>query len=723
MHRLALALFIVCFLATSASAQPLADRIPADAIVYVGWKGTSSLGPEYDGSHTKGVVDASALPQLFNQFLPDLIRNVRTKDRDAAEALDAISAIGGPLWRHPSALYFGGIDMSDAQKPKPRFALLCDAGEESPQLLARLKGLIDQATDVPFALSATTQGNLVVFSTFDLPAKPDSTLAANKEFTDALAQVQKDAMATTYIDGEGLLQLVDMLVNAGGDAEAIRNWPKARAVSGLEGLKRIAWTCGFDGADWGSRGFIEAPAPRKGILSLLDSKPLSDDFLKTIPKSATLVAAGGFDLSRLLAEVRAAVKGIDAKAAQDLEKGLSAGSMMLGANVEKDLIDPLGSQWAMYCAPTVGGNGLLGLTLVNRLDDPAKAERTLGQLEVLTNNLIAMQMRKQKDAPRIAFRQTKTAEMTVHFLAVPFVAPAWGVRGENVYAGLFPQVVTTAAAQGENGKDSILDNEAFTKARARVGGEQASGVQFLDLEKVGADGYAGVLAMMQLGVGMADMLGVPAPPMVLPPLDKLQPHFAPVAVVARSDERGFYYRKVSPFPGAENFGAQNQALFGYNAMAMSVLMPSLNRARETANRVKCASNMRQIGLAILLFSNENRGKYPATLGELLKTQEITVDVFTCPSTSLTVPANLRAGGVEARAAWVDEHASYAYAGAGKTNAAGAGEIVLYEHLHNHGNDGINILFGDGRVEFVSRIGALKMLKEQNLDAGEGSGGQ
>jgi hypothetical protein len=138
------------------------------------------------------------------------------------------------------------------------------------------------------------------------------------------------------------------------------------------------------------------PAPRKGLLALLDNKPLPDDLLKSIPKSATLVAAGGFDVSRLLAEVRSAVKSIDAEAAQNLEKGLSAGSMMVGTNLEKDLIDPLGPHWAAYCAPSVGGNGILGFTLINRLDDPARAERSLNAVELFANNMIVMQTRKQK---------------------------------------------------------------------------------------------------------------------------------------------------------------------------------------------------------------------------------------------------------------------------------------------------------------------------------------
>src|SRR3954464_10970458 len=55
-------------------------------------------------------------------------------------------------------------------------------------------------------------------------------------------------------------------------------------------------------------------------------------------------------------------------------------------------------------------------------------------------------------------------------------------------------------------------------------------------------------------------------------------------------------------------------VIGIIALLISILLPSLNRARETANRVKCASNLRQIGQAILLYANENKGAYPRTYG-------------------------------------------------------------------------------------------------------------
>ena len=53
-------------------------------------------------------------------------------------------------------------------------------------------------------------------------------------------------------------------------------------------------------------------------------------------------------------------------------------------------------------------------------------------------------------------------------------------------------------------------------------------------------------------------------------------------------------------------------VIGIIALLISILLPSLNKAREMSNRIKCASNLRQIGQALLLYAQENRGNYPRT---------------------------------------------------------------------------------------------------------------
>lgn len=108
-------------------------------------------------------------------------------------------------------------------------------------------------------------------------------------------------------------------------------------------------------------------------------------------------------------------------------------------------------------------------------------------------------------------------------------------------------------------------------------------------------------------------------------------------------------------------------VIGIIALLISILLPALNAAKERANRVKCASNLRQVGQGMMLYANDNKGSYPRTrykpdatlqlfTGEqdtdafvnnskvkendvtaafflLVKTADLNPEVFTCPSSN------------------------------------------------------------------------------------------
>lgn len=51
-------------------------------------------------------------------------------------------------------------------------------------------------------------------------------------------------------------------------------------------------------------------------------------------------------------------------------------------------------------------------------------------------------------------------------------------------------------------------------------------------------------------------------------------------------------------------------VIGIIALLISILLPSLNRARQSAQRIQCMSNMRQVGLAIQMYAGNQKGWAP-----------------------------------------------------------------------------------------------------------------
>jgi prepilin-type N-terminal cleavage/methylation domain-containing protein/prepilin-type processing-associated H-X9-DG protein len=235
-------------------------------------------------------------------------------------------------------------------------------------------------------------------------------------------------------------------------------------------------------------------------------------------------------------------------------------------------------------------------------------------------------------------------------------------------------------------------------------------------------------------------------------------------------------------------------VIGIIALLISILLPSLNRARETANRVKCSSNLRQIGQAMILYANDNKGSYPRTVAGtgagggapaagnnqetctwgtgsrgvdpfngsagnatnqrpqgndvtaalfmLLRTQDITSEVFTCPSSNsekdtyeggtnapqtranFSAAKNLSysyqnpySGSTAIGAGWKfnntlgAEFAIAADINPGSTansndnvfqpTSTSSAKDMRYANSNNHDKDGQNILYGDGHVAWES----------------------
>jgi prepilin-type processing-associated H-X9-DG protein len=158
-------------------------------------------------------------------------------------------------------------------------------------------------------------------------------------------------------------------------------------------------------------------------------------------------------------------------------------------------------------------------------------------------------------------------------------------------------------------------------------------------------------------------------------------------------------------------------------MLLGMGLPRMANARQSAQRVACMSNMRQIAMACNMYAADNKGKLPDKLGALTQYLQAP-QVFLCPRLGQKVPADVQSAR-DKWAGWVDEHSDYVYLGAGQKLAAirqPAQTIILYDKPGNHGGGNVNLAFADGHCESVPAARAMQMIEKQKKgDQPDGGG--
>lgn len=174
------------------------------------------------------------------------------------------------------------------------------------------------------------------------------------------------------------------------------------------------------------------------------------------------------------------------------------------------------------------------------------------------------------------------------------------------------------------------------------------------------------------------------------------------------------------------------------AILAAMLLPALSRAREQARRSVCISNLKQLGLALKMYSQDYNEFFPIapndTTGSVAINDQSTVnnlgllydsyisalDAFLCPSDRVKNSANLSSPGVSDKGRNLVGSLSYAYA-RNLTEQAGAETVLMADRAGadmqrwsktwlltgdytrgrvNHKSDGVNALYVGGNVAWM-----------------------
>jgi prepilin-type N-terminal cleavage/methylation domain-containing protein len=78
------------------------------------------------------------------------------------------------------------------------------------------------------------------------------------------------------------------------------------------------------------------------------------------------------------------------------------------------------------------------------------------------------------------------------------------------------------------------------------------------------------------------------------------------------------------------------------AILASMLLPALSRAKESAYRAKCTNNLKQLGLALRMYADDNGGFFPPRTGfnrwpTLLQPSYVNTNLLLCPTAAVVGP--------------------------------------------------------------------------------------
>src|SRR4051812_2863562 len=91
--------------AQTAPAQPLADHVPADAFVYVGWSGTRTPGTGYDGSHLQAIINDANVQATYAKVESLILDKIKEDNEAEAQNFRDAMALLAPYFKHPSAVF------------------------------------------------------------------------------------------------------------------------------------------------------------------------------------------------------------------------------------------------------------------------------------------------------------------------------------------------------------------------------------------------------------------------------------------------------------------------------------------------------------------------------------------------------------------------------------------------------------------------------------------
>jgi prepilin-type processing-associated H-X9-DG protein len=482
-----------------------------------------------------------------------------------------------------------------------------------------------------------------------------------------------DDALVVYYDYSRLALLINSLIPKDSSEKGPAMIMAAAKSLGFTSLGTLVARIGFAGPEVVADALLEMPVPPVGVFAA--HKPVDPSWLGAVDARAVAVGAINLDVASLYDLVMSTIKTISPdEGYPQIQNGIAAFESEAKVQIRGGLLSSLAGPAVFYSLPA---GGMLeaprgGFVVVAKLKDASSFEKAMAALGDFASA-------KSKGVLQIS-SQTRDDGRIVHVwavapLALMSIMPTWSVAKEHVVIASSKELcdlgVKQLVSKGPDAK-SLLDTEGYKKATVGLPGNLIS-LAYTD-SRVQLDQTMLQIQQVWPMLTMVAMQAGVKLPVMLPSLTEISKDLGPSCS----------YRSLAPgglrwhYRGS-GIEASQMTIAGAGIGA-GVLMPALVRAREQARRVSSMSNLKQIGLGLLMYADDRDDKLPGDL--------TAISSYLGSSNVLDSPRKPKGF----------TGPSYIYI-PGQTTSMYPGNIVAYENPA-FCQDGLNVLFLDGHVEFM-----------------------
>jgi hypothetical protein len=605
--------------ATSAAEQML-TKMPDDVVGFVATSGADDLKPAFE---------KTILGRIWNDpgvqtFREDVRKALLAKAEQQMPQLNntGVFELAENIFNQVTARPFMiGVAQKDAAQGLPfyGFAIL-DAGPRKAEMaesLTKLESFASEGNVVEIQIGSVKMhgpknasenpvywgwvGNYFFFAINDVNGLATKYVqgTSSKPMPPYLQSVPGSGDAfVVHVNREKVFEILRTIAMMSGGQQQFGVVETAMKGLGLDNIKSFTERAGFDGPDVACNCLLEMPQPRTGLLANFKTIDLSMfDMVDPCAISATVINCNLAGIYDTIMDTARTVLGNDFT---EVEQGIATIETEMNFKIRQGLLESLSGPMLSYALP---GGAMLqspqgGFVIVAGLKDAKLWEDSLtalGKFAAAKSEGVVQVSSQVQDGLTM---QT----WAIVPLAMAQIMPSWTVMGDKVVIGSNPALLKLAVDQIKPGTKSIRSTEGFKKVTAKL---PANLISF----KYGNSKlqFTQLMTVLQQFWPMATMAASNAGiklPFVLPQLSHIAQDMGPSCQYSWFDDQGLrsHYdgAGIEPSLGAVAGGA----------MGAGILMPALAHARQKAQQTMSMSNLKQLGLAVIMYADDHQGKLP-----------------------------------------------------------------------------------------------------------------